>query len=59
MMSDICRNCSGIGREKCWNCNGEGGTWKEIEGETDWEKCPVCWGGGVNICVNCEGMGKA
>jgi hypothetical protein len=35
-VSDICRNCGGTGKEKCWNCDGAGGTWRETAGERIW-----------------------
>ncbi|MHC1753960.1 MAG: hypothetical protein AB9861_00745 [Methanosarcina sp.] len=57
-MSGVCRNCGGSGKERCWNCDGEGGTWREIAGEREWEKCPLCWGDGANNCVNCNGTGR-
>ena len=58
-MSNECPNCGGTGKEKCWNCEGTGGTWKEVGDKTDWEKCPLCWGDGVNSCINCDGTGKS
>ncbi len=58
-MSDICRNCEGLGKEKCWNCEGAGRTWKEIKNEMGWEKCPpLCGGEGFNSCLNCDGTGR-
>lgn len=58
IMSDVCRNCGGSGRERCLICDGAGGKWREIEGETDWEKCSLCWGDGINSCINCDGTGR-
>ena len=36
IISSICPNCGGSGKEKCWSCDGEGGKWNEIEGELCW-----------------------
>ncbi|WP_292374458.1 MULTISPECIES: hypothetical protein [unclassified Methanosarcina] len=57
-MNDICRNCGGSGRDRCLNCDGEGGKWKEVEGEMEWEECLFCLGNGANNCINCDGTGK-
>jgi hypothetical protein len=59
IMSEICRNCSGSGRERCLNCDGAGGEWREIEGDMKWEECLFCQGDGVNNCINCDGTGKS
>ena len=56
-MSNICLNCGGSGREKCWNCDGEGGKWKKVEEQFEWEKCSLCWGDGGYGCINCSGTG--
>ena len=48
----------GLGKEKCWNCEGAGRTWKEIKNEMGWEKCPLCGGEGFNSCLNCDGTGR-
>ncbi|MDY9925265.1 hypothetical protein [Methanosarcina sp.] len=56
-MNIVCRNCDSNGKEKCWNCDGAGGAWKEIAGERKWEERLLCWGEGFNSCVNCDGTG--
>ena len=57
IISSICLNCGGSDREKCWNCDGAGGKWKEVEGQFEWEKCSSCWGDGGYNCINCSGTG--
>ncbi len=50
-----CYNCNGVGTVTCSNCQGKGGIWYTLAGNTEFRACEICAGRRNVKCPVCGG----